>query len=88
MNSGISIAAKPVGAWRAFPRDPGVADKARPMGEPIGSRHETRGQIFSQRNPRLLFRRVFPGDLGDVQQHRFAPFLNREPAEASGIDAR
>ena len=35
-----------------------------------------------------MFWRVFLGDLGDVKQHRFAPFLNGKTAEARDIDAR
>ena len=88
MCSGLFMAAQPVGARWAFSRNPGVADEARPVWQSIRARHSSWAKMISQGSPRLLFRRVFFGDLGDVQQHRFAPFLNGEAAEAFGIDAR
>lgn len=58
------------------------------MRQGIRSRHVARAKLFSQVNPRLLFWCVFLGDPGDVQQHGFAPFLNRKVAETISIDAR
>jgi hypothetical protein len=65
-----------------------MTDEARPVWQSIGSRHIPRAQIFSQSSPRFLFRRVLPGDPGNVKQDRLAPFLNGEAAEAFGIDVR
>ena len=50
-----------------------VNDQARPMRQRLRARHAARLQMFSQIIPRLLFQRVFPSDLGDVQQHLLAP---------------
>jgi len=82
------MAAQPIGARRTFSRDPRVAHEARPVRQSVGARNSARVQMFSQGNPRLLFRRVLLCDFGDVQQHRFAPFLYGQAAEASGIDTR
>ncbi len=82
------MAAQPVGLRWAFTRDAGVTDKARPVRQGIQARNVARTQLFSQGSPRLLFRRVFFGDLGDMKQYRLAPFLNCEAAEARNIDAR
>src|ERR1017187_8996791 len=89
MCSGLFMAAEPVGAGRTtICRQAGMADKARPVGQSIRARHSACAQIFPQGSPRLLLGRVFPGNFGDVQQHRFAPFLNGKTAEARDIDAR
>lgn len=36
------MATEPVCAWRAFTRDSGVADEARPVRQGVGARHMAR----------------------------------------------
>ena len=66
----------------------GVADESAPMRESVGGWHGPGRQVLAQTDPRFHFRREASGQSRDMEQDRFASFLDGQTAQADGVHAR